>query len=224
MAADPAPKKVSGGEQLLQIALNPKRVIITVTAFAALSAVVFLTGCGKSGTDATMGAIPTGAPASAPHTAASGPAVNDKLSLDQLRLDSPITTETDKNGLKFLHFKFTDNEGKVYECKLPEAMSKGQYTAPEWLSTFNVYKLPKVLAQKHVNKTEDLNDFPFISPKPQQQQAQEQQPQAQSAPNIPTPTLPTLPASSTPGGPPPIVSPGAAPGAPLPPGARPAPP
>lgn len=133
-----------------------------------------------------MAAVPSTSPA--PHTAASGQAITDKLAFDQLTLESPAKPALDKHGLTFLHFKYADNDGKVYECVMPKAMSEGQYTLSEWSSTFNAYRLPKVLAQKKVTK-QDLGDFPFISPKPQQQQQPQQQPGG-PMPSLPAPTLP----------------------------------
>lgn len=143
---------------------------------------------------ATSTPAPTGP---APHTSASGPAISDKVSFDQLTLESTPKTTQDKNGLTFLRFQYADNDGKVYECVLPKAMSEGQYTLDEWSSTFNAYRLPKVVAVKKSKARENLGDFPFISPKPQVQPTTATQPNApQPAGNVPALPAPTLPPSA----------------------------
>lgn len=156
-----------------------KRAFVPVVLVAVVAAASFMAGCGNSGTDSASTGSPTAAPAS--HTAASGPAITDKVFFDQLTLESPPKLSRDTNGLIFVRFKYADSDGKVYECVLPKAMSEGQYTLSEWSGTFNAYRLPKVIAQKKVNKREAFGDFPFISPKPQQQQSATPQPDS-SAP------------------------------------------
>ena len=179
-----------------------------VFAAVALAALVMMTGCGNSGTDDAYNGTPTAGPA--PHTAASGPAITDKVSFDQLTLESPAKPSTDKNGLVFLRFKYADSDGKVYECVLPRAMSEGQYTLSEWSSTFNAYRLPKVFAQKKVDKRESYGDFPFISPKPQAQPKVQQQPSpTTNIPQLPTPPMPVAPQ------PPPVAPSGPPPGPPM---------
>jgi hypothetical protein len=185
---------------LSQTLRNTRRAILIIAVIALAALVV---GCGNSGTDTAAPQPTTSASATTPHVAASGPAVNVKLSIDQLTLDSPIKHVTDKNGLVFLHFRYTDNDGKVYDCVLPNAQGQGQYTPIEWISTFNAYRLPKVVAQKKVNRSADeMHDFPFIAPKPQEVNTTSTQTPQPSAPNI---SLPTLPSSG--------ASPAAAPGA-----------
>jgi hypothetical protein len=182
---------------------DPKRLLIAVAAVAIVAVVAMMTGCGNSGTDSTYNGA--SAPSTAPHTAASGPAITDKVAFDQLTLESPAKPSADKNGLVFLRFKYADSDGKVYECVLPRAMSQGQYTLSEWSSTFNAYRLPKVLAQKKINKREEYGDFPFISPKPQAAQPVQSQPGS---------------AGSQPAAIPPLPSPNPAPVAPPPPAPR----
>jgi len=146
-------------------------------------------------------------PAPAPHVAASGPAVDVAVTFDQLTLETPPKLTKDKNGLEFLKFRYADNDGKVYDCVLPKPMSEGQYKLGEWLSTFNAYRIPKVVAQKKVAKREEFGDFPFISPKPRQQDASQQQPGSSpgdmqplpAAPGVtPPPPAPPAPGQSAP--------------------------
>lgn len=172
-------------------------LIIAIFAIAALIA-----GCGNSGTYTAAPQPTTSASSTTPHVAASGPAVDVKLSIDQLNLDSPIKRVTDKNGLVFLHFRYTDNDGKVYDCVLPNAQGQGQYTPVEWISTFNAYRLPKVVAQKKVSRSaEAMHDFPFIAPKPQQVNTTSTEAPKAASPNISLPTLPSSGSSpvATPG-------------------------
>lgn len=193
---------------------DPKRVLIAVAVVAVVAVVVMMSGCGSSDTD-SAGSMPTTG-SSAPHTAASGPAITDKVSFDQLTLESPAKASADKNGLVFLRFKYADSDGKVYQCVLPHAMSEGQYTLAEWSSTFNAYRLPTVLAQKKMNKREEYGDFPFISPKPHTASPTQAQPQSTNG----QPSIPTLPSPS-----PAPASPSPAPAAPMvPPGGMHSPP
>ena len=158
-----------------------------------------LSGCGNNSDSAVAPPTQTGQ-TPATHTAASGPAISDKLSFDQLTLESPAKPEKDKNGLLFLHFRYADNDGKVYECVLPKAMSEGQYTLSEWSSTFAAYRLPKVVAVKKKGTKDTLGDYPFISPRP----AQQQPATAGAAPEQQAPAAaPAPPSHPTAGGPPP---------------------
>ncbi len=174
-----------------------KRWCVAAALVVVITMAVVLSGCGNRGSQESDLAMPTGS--SATHTSASGPAITDKVSFDQLTLESTPKAVTDKNGLVFLRFKYADYDGKVYECVLPKAMSEGDYTLSEWSSTFNAYRLPKVIAQKKIKKTEDYGDFPFISPKPQpveQQSPDLAQPaQPPAAPDI----LPPVAGTSEPG-------------------------
>lgn len=174
----------------------PGRGVVLIATLVVVAVSMMIAGCGNSATDTGVTASPTAGPAR--HTAASGQAITDKLSFSQLTLESPSKPSKDKHGLTFLHFKYADNDGKVYECVLPLAMSEGQYTLSEWSSTFNAYRLPKVLAQKKVTGKENLGDFPFISPKPQaQQENQSSQPSGPTMPTLPGPSAPP----AQPGGP-----------------------
>ncbi len=128
------------------------------------------------------------------HQAASGPAIVAELAIDQLALDSPIKRTKDTNGLEFLHFEYTDNDGKVYRCDLPAAMSEGKHKGSEWLTIFNVYRQPEVIAQKKVEPAtkEQLRDFPFISPRPVVEKPKSEEKTKSRSP-IKLPTLPKLP-------------------------------
>lgn len=200
----------------LRTSFSPKYATMPVLCVAALAVAVVLSGCGNSSTDAGMAAPTASGPA--PHTSASGQAITDKVSFDQLTLVTPSKPTKDKNGLTFLSFQYADNDGKVYECILPQAMSQGQYSLSEWVSTFNAYRLPKVLAQKKLKKGENLGDFPFISPKPQPVQQADQPQPGNPAPagNIPQlPQLPSTGAGAPPtGGAPPPPAPTRGPGMP----------
>lgn len=178
----------------LRTSSDPKRGILLVCCLLLLAA-LFVSGCGNSGTNSAAAPVPTGAATPQQHTAASGPAISDKLSFDQLTLESPAKPQSDKNGLVFMHFRYADNDGKVYECVLPKAMSEGQYTLAEWSSTFTAYKLPKVLAVKKRDKQVELGDYPFISPRPQQAPAQQT---PESNPGQPLPPAPAPPTKSAP--------------------------
>ena len=175
---------------------NPRLAVLLVCCLLLVAAAVIMSGCGNSATD-TAAPVSTG-PTPQTHTAASGPAISDKLSFDQLTLESPAETEKDKNGLTFLRFKYADNDGKVYECVLPKAMSEGQYTLAEWSSTFSAYRLPKVVAVKKVSSKVNIGDYPFISPKPRQQQTNtdsngQQLPSPDSGPAGSPPPAPGVP-------------------------------
>ena len=158
----------TGGKMSLRTSYCPKRAVLIAT-LAALA--LILAGCGNSGSDAGLSATP---PPPTPHTAASGPAVTGPVPFSALTFESKPRATKDKNGLTFLKFRYADNDGKVYDCVLPNAMSRGQYTLGEWLSTFNAYRLPKVVAQKKGAARENLGDYPFISPKPAKQTTPQQ--------------------------------------------------
>lgn len=176
---------------------NAKQVASGVAVTAGLFLTMFIVGCGNSGSD--VSSIPS--PPTVPNQTANGaaptaPAIDVKLTLDKLSLDSPINRVKDSNGLVFLHFKYTDNDGKVYMCVMPEALSKDSKTPADWLNTFGIYKEPIVLAQKHVkkvksNENENLTGFPFIAPKPSAPVNTSNSPAAAPAPaQSPTPPLP----------------------------------
>jgi hypothetical protein len=146
--------------------------------------------------------------------AASGPAVSTPLAFDQLALESPAIKHANKNGQRFIKFKYADRDGKIYECELPEAMSKGSYTVDEWGRTFNVYRLPQVVGHKKMKSRRpgQIGDFPFISPKPQQVAQPKPVAPAQTEPLPVTPQMP-MPSSSAPSSSPaPMAPPARAPG------------
>jgi len=156
---------------LFQDTIDAKRVGPIVLAIAALCAAL-VGGCSNSQSTTSLGALP---PRPAPKTAASGPAISDKLSIDQLALESKIERVTHKTGVVYLHFNYADRDGKVYKCELPQAMAQGQYSPQEWNRTFNIYRLPKVIKQKKMPEGPDKKrvvDYPFISPNPQAVQSE----------------------------------------------------
>jgi hypothetical protein len=191
-----------GGRTLLRIDAELKTEIRLVLILAICGAAALLGGCGSSEPTATQTPLTPPRPT---HTAAIGPAVVSELSMDQLVLDSPIAHVKDSNGLEFMVFKYTDNDGKVYKCVLPAAMAEGKHKPNEWISTFNVYRQPEVLAQKKVDRSDNMGDFPFISPKPKEAPQEEaEKPKS----NITVPSMSTTPNQSAN----PPMSPGPMPG------------
>lgn len=181
------------------IPADPLRVGFTLIVIAALACSILVGGCGNSDTDTAVTPVSPGA--QTPKLPASGPAISDKLAFDQLTLDSPAKRITEKNGLVYLTFAYTDNDGKVYKCKMPEAMAQGTYPPQEWLRTFTIYRLPEVIRQKHVAKKSgggNINDFPFIAPRPANT-APEGTPSAAPQQQKPL-NLPALPPLSSPSG------------------------
>ena len=164
---------------------------------AGACAVALLAGCGQDESEVSTAPPPP----RDTHQAATGPAIVAELAIDQLALDSPIRRIKDKNGLEFLHFKYTDNDGKVYKCVLPAPMAEGKHKGSEWLTTFNVYRQPEVIAQKKVGPgtKEQLRDFPFISPRPAVvKKPSETESRPRSLIKMPKlPTLPELPSTTS---------------------------
>ena len=169
------------------------RSINVIALLSVLACAALVTGCGNNQSNATM--PPPGATGSTPKVAATGPAISTTLTFDQLALESAVKKVKNKNGLVFLSFSYADNDGKIYKCELPGAMSKGTYSPEEWVRTFNIYRLPQVIGQKKRGKKggpEVIGDFPFISPRPRQVEAPTAQPAPTTQP-IQMPTLPPMP-------------------------------
>jgi len=178
-------------------------VTVILWTAAAAAGLGFVVGC-SSGTE-TSSAPPPATTAPAPKVPAAGPAISSPVSFDQLALETPVKRVKGKNGLVFLRFAYADNDGRIYNCELPEPMSKGEYTPQEWVRTFNIYRLPKVIGQKKVAKKGPrvIGDFPFISPRPQTVQAPAAQPRQTPAQEpIQMPALPPISSQSPP--PPPV--------------------
>jgi hypothetical protein len=177
--------------------LIPAAVAVLAIAFALV-----LAGCGQKEADVSSSIPPP--PTRGQNVAATGPAISDKLAFDQLALDSAVKRVPSPTGPIYLQFMYTDVDGKVYKCKLPEAMAKGQYKHDEWIRTFNVYRLPEVIKQKRIAKqqTHEVTDFPFISPKPVSESA----PQGGSS-EAPSPLLGPAPAPPAPARPAPSAGP-----------------
>lgn len=182
-----------------------------IALVAAIAVGLFiLAGCGKSEVDTSgsFGLPPDGS--QAPKVAATGAALSEPLAFDQLALESPVNRYTNKNGLVFLRFRYADRDGSIYQCELPEEMSKGTYTIDDWTRTFGVYKLPKVVGKKKVaapKGPKEIGDFPFISPKPVKPHQEQQSPQAAPQPSPGMPPMsgprPIVPESPMPAPPPP---------------------
>ena len=92
---------------------------------------------GMAGGMSGMGGMGTGMDSGS--SAASQPQ-QPKITFDQAPKVSNVQSFTKGNGLTFLVFKFTDEKGIVYKCKLPKAQSEGTWTKREWLSTFKAYR------------------------------------------------------------------------------------
>lgn len=170
-------------------------VLIAVGLLVCACAAVTITGCGRGNVNSPTSAL--GATASAPKAAAAGPAITEKLGFDQLALDSTVKRVKSKQGPTYLQFSYTDRDGKVYKCVLPEAMAEGSYLPDEWIRTFNLYRLPKVIKQKAPPKNPlvGVSDFPFISPRPVPEQTPAEQPAAQQ-PEMPAPPMPSAPSAT----------------------------
>lgn len=118
---------------------------------------------------ATPSAVPTGTAATATGADESAGGF-PKIAFSAVKKNSPIKVVTDKqNGLviKFLRFKYSDWNGAVNICELPEVESKAMHTAGNWVVTFDAYKIISATAKTSKKKVRArLTDFPFISPKP----------------------------------------------------------
>jgi len=183
-------------------ALGPK-ALFAIAALIVCAAL--LGGCGKGGAGASA-YTPT--PTSAtPKMPAAGTAVSSPLTFDQVALESPVKRAANKNGLIFLQFSYADRDGKIYKCELPDAMSKGSFPYDEWIRTFNIYRLPKVIGQKKVTKKGPavIGDLPLISPRPQAV-ATPNQPQSSRFSDVKVPEIMAPPSSG--GSSVPSVSPG----------------
>jgi hypothetical protein len=166
-------------------------------ALSLLILAAILSGCGNDQVDSSATMTPP--PQAAPNVPASGPALSDKLSFDQLAFDSSVKRVETKQGVVYLHFSYTDRTGKVYKCELPEAQSKGSFLRDEWLAVFNAYRLPTVIKTKAPPTnplSKGVTDFPFISPRPGAASSSSDEaqpmPEATPAPPAPTPSAPSV--------------------------------
>lgn len=193
-----------------------KRAAVVVAAGVGLMATVLLGGCGtNSDTSSSYSPMPS---APKQNASASGIAINDDLTLDQIAFESPVKRVKDRNGLEFLHFSYADKDNKVYKCRLPAAMASGKHKPAEWLALFEAYREPEAVASTKNTVTkrssQPLGDFPFIAPKPREQKPA-QQPQVEKPTPPPMPTLPPMSAASpnsrAPSLPTPMPPPGPAP-------------
>jgi len=173
-------------------------VLSLLVGVAMLGFVLVACGCGSE----EIGA-PTTVPSPSPtktKVAASGPAIPDKIAFDQLALESSVKRVQSKNGPVFLVFRYADMDGKVYECKLPEAMSRGVNSLRDWVALFDIYKVPKVLKKKPVSKKkgpEEIIDYPYIAPKPHSSPSQPGTPAATPPSPTPSPNNPAVPTPSS---------------------------
>ena len=174
-----------------------KRALLIVSWAMAAGMLVFVAGCGNKETAMTSAPPPQ----AAPNVPAAGPALSEKLTFDQLALDSPVKKVQSKQGPTYLHFSYTDSTGKVYKCELPEAQSKGSYLRDEWLRIFGIYRLPTVIKTKAPPTNplaKGVGDFPFISPRPgATSSGPEQQPQVAEPMQPMQPIQPIQPSQSS---------------------------
>ena len=197
-----------------------REVCAAVFVLTACALLVFGAGCGPSTDTSDLAPI---ADASRRNPPASGVAITEELTIDQIAFESPIRRTTDRNGLKFLQFSYGDKDGKVYKCHLPEGMATGKRKPDQWLAVFQVYRQEgqaTVRSTVTARPQQNLGDFPFISPKPHQEQpASTSAPTAAPTPQPAMPALQPLPSSSGPtNAPPPGTVSGPGPG-PMPPAA-----
>ncbi len=174
------------------------RALLRVSCLViALGMLVVLAGCGSKETEITSAPPPQ----AAPNVPAAGPALSEKLTFDQLALDSSVKRVQSKQGPTYLHFSYTDSTGKVYKCELPEAQSKGSYLRDEWLRIFGIYRLPTVIKTKAPPANplaKGVGDFPFISPRPgATSSGPEQQPQVAEPMQPMQPIQPIQPSPSS---------------------------
>ncbi|MCE5322171.1 hypothetical protein LLG46_02520 [bacterium] len=143
---------------------------------AVLMSLLFITGCGNSSSDAQSPTFDQPPASNATQVLTPTSTVQQKLKFSQLTLETPAKSTKDKNGLEFLVFQYADNSGKVYKCKLPKAMSEGEYTPDQWVATFSAYQESDVIKQKKAMSSDGqaVKDFPFIAPKPVKENTQTQ--------------------------------------------------
>ena len=122
---------------------------------------------GMAGGPAGMAGGPAGMPGGAPgmpgmagdpsigggtDSGASAQPQQPKITFDQAPKTSKVQTFTKANGLTYLVFKFADEKGIVYKCKLPKAESLGTWTKREWLSTFKAFRYNTVAENNELAK------------------------------------------------------------------------
>ncbi len=111
-------------------------------------------------------------------------------------------------GVTQVDFKYTDVDGQLYNVLMPKPYVNDQYELVEWSQVFRLYKMPKQDKKRVVaKKVEYLYDFPFISPKQQDNvmnmedmRTNTQADPYSPAPAGPTGNLPGLPGLPAPGG------------------------
>ena len=91
------------------------------------------------------------------------------ISFSDYNLASVPKLITNQTGQSFYIFKFTDEKGTLYTCRLPESEADAKWTQGEWLTTFKAYKMP---TQDQLNKIasaiakEKISNYPRISMSP----------------------------------------------------------
>ena len=183
------------------------RQIGSSLAAAAIVSTVLLGGCGNN--QSTVPPSTESPQMGQGNAAAPVDTTKKKLKFEQLTLNSPVKHIT-KNGIAFLSFSYIDTDSSAANCVMPEAMAQGEYTNADWVATFSVYKLPgavKVNVPNKNRKPGEINDFPFIAPKPHTAPGAPPPEKKPSQP-ITMPTMPSMPQPSAPSGSPAPAGPG----------------
>ena len=164
--------------------------------FAAVAAAVCILVAGCGGDESTSTEMQPSR--KAPNGPPTEPAITQQIGFDEIAFDSPVKQVKDAQGLVFLHFTYTEADGKVYKCELPRALSLDPMAPSEWLTTFKVYKLPEVVAQKKKGTVrEDLAGLPLISPKPETPKVTTEKPDEVVLPKVNLPNMPQMPSTPT---------------------------
>ncbi len=104
----------------------------------------------------------------------------DSIKFGSVPLKSPVKTVMEK-GLTFLGFKYQDLQKNVQVCLLPKEMSQGEWPYPDWINTFDMYRVGDSVgdAQRRAAAAEarrkklhepphiweGVRDFPLLSPR-----------------------------------------------------------
>ena len=85
----------------------------------------------------------TGMSAAAPAAAApAAPKADETISFDEAKTVTVPKLYTNKSGQSYYIFKFADERGAIFTCKLPEAEANGKWSKGGWLTTFKAFRLP----------------------------------------------------------------------------------
>jgi len=65
-----------------------------------------------------------------------------KLTFSKAPKVSDAKLVTRKDGFSYYIFKFADEKGIIYKCKLPKVEAENKWSAREWLATFKAFRFP----------------------------------------------------------------------------------